>query len=93
MNSRRLIDTAKALVAEVKRQLAMDENTSACDKHFAECAIPPTLRMIKNGLPSNSALEANAHAPVRYAALCQVARLSVEAGGNSRVVSLHRRSR
>jgi fructose-bisphosphate aldolase, class I len=42
MNARILIDTAKALVADDKGLLAMDESTSTCDKRFASLEIPQT---------------------------------------------------
>ena len=42
MNSRTLIDTATALVADDKGLLAMDESLSTCDKRFAAIGIPQT---------------------------------------------------
>ena len=39
MNSRTLIETAKALVADAKGLLAMDESNSTCDKRFAKSGI------------------------------------------------------
>ena len=40
MNERSLIDTSKALVADDKGLLAMDESISTCDKRFARLGIP-----------------------------------------------------
>jgi fructose-bisphosphate aldolase class I len=45
MNTQHLIDTAKALVANDKGLLAMDESTGTCDKRFAEHGIPKTVEM------------------------------------------------
>jgi fructose-bisphosphate aldolase class I len=45
MNTQHLIDTAKALVANDKGLLAMDESTGTCDKRFAEHGIPQTVEM------------------------------------------------
>jgi fructose-bisphosphate aldolase class I len=42
MNSQRLIDTAKALVADDKGLLAMDESTPTCNQRFAKLGIPQT---------------------------------------------------
>src|SRR5476651_2405305 len=42
MNAQKLIDTAKALVANDKGLLAMDESTPTCDKRFAKLGIPQT---------------------------------------------------
>jgi fructose-bisphosphate aldolase, class I len=42
MNAQKLIDTAKALVADNKGLLAMDESTPTCDKRFAKLGIPQT---------------------------------------------------
>jgi len=39
---KKLIDTAKALVADEKGLLAMDESTPTCDKRFAKLGIPQT---------------------------------------------------
>ena len=43
MNAQKLIDTAKALVADDKGLLAMDESTGTCNKRFAEAGIPQTV--------------------------------------------------
>ena len=43
MNAQTLIDTAKALVADDKGLLAMDESTGTCNKRFAEAGIPQTV--------------------------------------------------
>ncbi|QDU07748.1 class I fructose-bisphosphate aldolase [Gimesia aquarii] len=40
MNRQQLIDTAKAMVADDKGLLAMDESTPTCDKRFAKLDIP-----------------------------------------------------
>ena len=40
MNTQKLIDTAKALVAKDKGLLAMDESNPTCDKRFARLGIP-----------------------------------------------------
>lgn len=45
MNTHLLIDTAKAMVADDKGLLAMDESTPTCDKRFAEHNIPKTVEM------------------------------------------------
>ena len=42
MNTRTLIETAKALVADDKGLLAMDESQGTCDKRFREQGIPLT---------------------------------------------------
>ncbi len=42
MNNQKLIDTAKALVANDKGLLAMDESTETCNKRFAKLGIPQT---------------------------------------------------
>ena len=42
MSTQELIDTAKALVADGKGLLAMDESTPTCDKRFARLGIPQT---------------------------------------------------
>jgi len=42
MNTRKLIDTAKALVAGDKGLLAMDESNTTCNKRFAKLGIPQT---------------------------------------------------
>jgi fructose-bisphosphate aldolase class I len=42
MNTQKLIDTAKALVAGDKGLLAMDESTPTCNKRFARLGIPQT---------------------------------------------------
>jgi fructose-bisphosphate aldolase class I len=42
MNAQKLIDTAKALVADDKGLLAMDESTPTCDKRFEKLGIPQT---------------------------------------------------
>jgi fructose-bisphosphate aldolase class I len=42
MNAQTLIDTARALVANDKGLLAMDESTPTCDKRFAKLGIPQT---------------------------------------------------
>ena len=41
--SRKLIDTARAMVANDKGLLAMDESTPTCDKRFAKLRIPLTV--------------------------------------------------
>ena len=43
MDTQKLIDTAKTLVADDKGLLAMDESTPTCDKRFAKLGIPQTL--------------------------------------------------
>lgn len=43
MNPQGLIDTAKALVADDKGILAMDESSPTCDRRFAKLGIPQTL--------------------------------------------------
>jgi fructose-bisphosphate aldolase class I len=45
MNAQRLIDTAKALVADDKGLLAMDESNPTCNQRFAKLAIPQTEEM------------------------------------------------
>jgi fructose-bisphosphate aldolase class I len=42
MNTQRLMETAKALVADGKGILAMDESTPTCNKRFAKLGIPQT---------------------------------------------------
>jgi len=42
MNSQGLKDTARALVADDKGLLAMDESNPTCNKRFAEMGIPQT---------------------------------------------------
>jgi fructose-bisphosphate aldolase class I len=42
MNSQELLTTAKAMVAEGKGILAIDESTSTCNKRFAKVGIPQT---------------------------------------------------
>ena len=42
MNTRELIDTARALVADDKGLLAMDESNPTCNKRFARLGIPQT---------------------------------------------------
>ncbi|MGB8472478.1 MAG: class I fructose-bisphosphate aldolase [Candidatus Acidiferrum sp.] len=43
MSTRKLIDTAKALVADDKGLLAMDESNPTCNKRFARAGIPQTV--------------------------------------------------
>ncbi|HEX3889939.1 MAG TPA: class I fructose-bisphosphate aldolase [Verrucomicrobiae bacterium] len=43
MNAQKLIDTAKALVADDKGLLAMDESNPTCNKRFAKLGIPQTV--------------------------------------------------
>ncbi len=43
MNAQKLIDTAKALVADDKGLLAMDESNPTCHKRFAKLNIPQTV--------------------------------------------------
>ena len=43
MNAQELIDTAKAMVANDKGLLAMDESTPTCDKRFRKLGIPLTV--------------------------------------------------
>lgn len=43
MNTQELINTAKALVADDKGLLAMDESTPTCNKRFAKLGIPQTV--------------------------------------------------
>ena len=43
MDTQKLMDTAKSLVAADKGLLAMDESTPTCDKRFAKLAIPQTV--------------------------------------------------
>jgi fructose-bisphosphate aldolase class I len=45
MNKQQLIDTAKALVADEKGLLAMDESIPTCNKRFAQLGIPQTVEM------------------------------------------------
>jgi fructose-bisphosphate aldolase class I len=45
MNTQKLIDTARAMVAGDKGLLAMDESTPTCDKRFAALGIPQTVEM------------------------------------------------
>jgi len=45
MDTRRLVDTARALVAGDRGLLAMDESTPTCDKRFAKLGIPTTEAM------------------------------------------------
>lgn len=45
INSQKLIDTAKALVADNKGLLAMDESDSTCNKRFAKLDIPETAEL------------------------------------------------
>jgi len=42
MNSQKLIDTARSLVADNKGLLAMDESNPTCNKRFAKLGIPQT---------------------------------------------------
>ena len=42
MNAQQLIDTAKALVADGKGLLAMDESNPTCNQRFAKLGIPQT---------------------------------------------------
>jgi len=42
MNSQKLIDTARAMVADDKGLLAMDESNPTCNKRFAKLGIPQT---------------------------------------------------
>ncbi len=42
MNTQALIDTARAMVADGKGLLAMDESAGTCDKRFASAGIPQT---------------------------------------------------
>ncbi len=42
MNAQSLMATARALVADDKGLLAMDESTPTCDKRFARLGIPQT---------------------------------------------------
>lgn len=43
MNAQALIDIARALVADDKGLLAMDESTTTCNKRFAKLGIPQTV--------------------------------------------------
>ena len=43
MNTQMLTDTAKALVADDKGLLAMDESNPTCNKRFAKLDIPQTV--------------------------------------------------
>ena len=45
VKAQRLINTAKALVADDKGLLAMDESTPTCDQRFAKLGIPQTEEM------------------------------------------------
>ena len=45
MNTQKLIDTAKALVADDKGLLAMDESNPTCNQRFAKLGIPQTEEM------------------------------------------------
>ncbi len=42
MNAKKLLDTARTLVAGDKGLLAMDESTPTCNKRFARLDIPQT---------------------------------------------------
>jgi len=44
MNMRELIETARALVANDKGLLAMDESNPTCNKRFAKLGFPRTWR-------------------------------------------------
>ena len=48
MNGQALIDTARALVADDKGLLAMDESTPTCNKRFAALGIPQTEEVRRN---------------------------------------------
>ena len=48
MNTQELINTARALVADAKGLLAMDESNSTCNKRFARYGIPQTEEMRRN---------------------------------------------
>ncbi len=43
MNTQQLIDTTKALIADDKGLLAMDESNPTCNKRFANLGIPQTV--------------------------------------------------
>jgi fructose-bisphosphate aldolase class I len=45
MNTQKLIDTAKAMVADNKGLLALDESYSTCNKRFAKLGIPETAEL------------------------------------------------
>jgi len=45
MNTQKLIDTAKAMVADNKGLLAMDESYPTCNKRFAKLGIPETAEL------------------------------------------------
>ena len=45
MNNQQLIETAKALLANTKGLLAMDESNGTCNKRFAKLGIPQTVEM------------------------------------------------
>ena len=45
MDTQKLIDTAKALVADHKGLLAMDESYPTCNKRFAKLGIPETAEL------------------------------------------------
>ena len=42
MNAQKLIETARAMVADDKGLLAMDESNPTCNKRFARLGIPQT---------------------------------------------------
>ena len=42
MNARPLLDTARAMLADDKGLLAMDESRPTCNKRFAKLGIPQT---------------------------------------------------
>jgi len=48
MNTKDIIDTAKALVADNKGLLAMDESYPTCNKRFAKLGIPETAELRRN---------------------------------------------
>ena len=48
MNTQKLIDTAKAMVADNKGLLAMDESYPTCNKRFAKLGIPETAELRRN---------------------------------------------
>jgi fructose-bisphosphate aldolase class I len=45
MNAQKLVDTARAMVADDKGLLAMDESNPTCNKRFAKLGIPQTAEM------------------------------------------------
>src|SRR5580700_6374171 len=47
MNTRELTDTARALAADDKGLLAMDESNPTCNKRFAELGIPQTEQALR----------------------------------------------